>query len=527
MPKRFLVRVMSPILGLSFLLIASGGFGAWYIHRAYRDVAERVQQYLPTTQAAIRLEYALHEAVNELHLARSGRTDNIRSALDWVQEIIRQMEVARKHETTSRGEILILELERDIFVLFRPLRSETSRTPPLRLTPSEFQDFAEQLLDSGLTPEAMSKAKNYREFREAQLAESISEVGTQARRAGLLLGLLGLLGATAGVIGGFGVARVLQQSLVELSLPVRDAAGRLSEVVGPIRITSSSNLDELQTSLGELSQRVATAVNRLQEAQREHLRAEQLAALGQLAAGLAHELRNPLTAMKTLVQAARYQGGESALDARDLEILEEEMTRLSKTLQTFLDYARPPTPERRWTELEGVIQGTLDLVSPRASQQGVTLTTELPPTLPPVYVDAEQIRQTLLNLLLNSLDAMPRGGRIVISAVHEQRPESTTTSTPETGTTATALSDSDSDAEWLRVTLRDSGSGLPQDLGDKVFEPFISTKEAGTGLGLAICRQIMESHGGSIQAVNGSRAGAEFVLRLPVHRAGPPSPEAS
>src|SRR5690606_16059611 len=113
---------------------------------------------------------------------------------------------------------------------------------------------------------------------------------------------------------------------------------------------------------------------KLQAAQRENLRAEQLAATGQLAAGLAHELRNPLTAMKTLVQAARQQEG-AALDARDLEVLEEEMTHLNEAIQTFLDFARPPTLRRRAVHIAEVIQRTLQLAAPHAAQQGVVLST--------------------------------------------------------------------------------------------------------------------------------------------------------
>ena len=137
-----------------------------------------------------------------------------------------------------------------------------------------------------------------------------------AQRIGLGLLLLGILGAVAGVLAGFGMARSVHRSLVEISVPVRDIAGRLNEVVGPIKVASDTELAELDGALRLLADKTADVVQRLQESQREMLRHEQLAAVGQLAAGLAHELRNPLMSVKLIVQTAEERANGALNTAR-------------------------------------------------------------------------------------------------------------------------------------------------------------------------------------------------------------------
>ena len=150
----------------------------------------------------------------------------------------------------------------------------------------------------------------------------------------------------------------------------------------------------------------------MEESRREALRAEQLAAVGQMAAGIAHELRNPLMAMKILVQAAAEES-PPVLAGRDLTVLEEEITRLERSTETFLDFARPPEIERRTFDLRNLINQTLDLVSVRAQRQGVQLRCELSGDRElPIQADMGQIRQVLLNLVLNALDAVPHGGSV-------------------------------------------------------------------------------------------------------------------
>jgi signal transduction histidine kinase len=293
-------------------------------------------------------------------------------------------------------------------------------------------------------------------------------------------------------------------------------AGKLNEVVGPITLSAAAGFEELELALQDMADHVGTVIERLEQREREVMRGEQLAAVGQLAAGIAHELRNPLMAIKILVQSAA-EGPEGALRGRDLAVVEEEIGRLERSIQALLDFARPPTPETVALDLRQLVRQTVELVSARAEQQHVSLLCQFPEQAAMVEVDGVQIRQVLLNLLFNALDAMRDGGEVRMTILRQsQRQLHEEFCLADTG--------EGDDGYVLRVA--DTGSGLPAELGNRIFEPFVSTKETGTGLGLPICRRIIEDHRGEIKAHNDSRGGAEFVVWLPRARRGA-APEAS
>lgn len=221
------------------------------------------------------------------------------------------------------------------------------------------------------------------------------------------------------------------------------------------------------------------------------LRAEQMMAIGQVAAGVAHELRNPLTSIKGLIQVNLRELGTRGLPTDDLAVIEHEIRRMERTLQTFLDFARPPQPDRRRQDVGPIVQRVLALVGGRARKQHVELKFQQQEAALQADVDSDQIQQLLLNLVLNALDAMPRGGtlEVEISAPRERQ---------------------------LEVAVRDTGHGISPQILPKVFETFVSSKETGVGLGLPLSRRIAEDHGGSLTAYNLPLEGACFVLRLPV-----------
>lgn len=218
------------------------------------------------------------------------------------------------------------------------------------------------------------------------------------------------------------------------------------------------------------------------------LRAESLAEVGQVAAGLAHELRNPLTAIKMLVQANREDAESQGLPTEDLGVIEQEIRRMEDRLNVFIDFARPPRPERRLVDLDAVVNRTLALVGGRARKQRVTLKYE--PTPVELEADGEQLLQLLVNLALNALDVMPRGGVLEIQI----RP--------------------DADGQVEAVVL-DTGPGIPPRHLNRLYEPFFTSKETGLGLGLVVSQRIAHDHGGTLRATNRAGGGAQFVLRLP------------
>lgn len=307
--------------------------------------------------------------------------------------------------------------------------------------------------------------------------------------ARLLVGLGSLMGCSAAV-GGLVLARQMGRTFLrsfdDVSQRVHVAAQRLGCEVSQQIKTPQALLDQIRLLLEGIDR----VIQERQQSEREVLRADQLAMVGQIAAGVAHELRNPLTSIKLLIQTYLRDSTQQEPVDHDLEIIDHEIRRMEKCLQQFLDFARPPRPERRPINLVLLIERTLALVEGRARKQHVKLIFQPDSVDVVVEADEDQIQQLLVNLVLNALDAMPEGGDIEILL-----------STP-----------SDHQVE---LQVRDSGPGIPEELFPRLFDPFVSTKETGIGLGLAVSHRIAVRHGGNLAAENRPKGGACFTLRLP------------
>ena len=304
-----------------------------------------------------------------------------------------------------------------------------------------------------------------------------------------VLGLLaaGLLVAVTGGLFAWRNARRLDRSFRELTRQVRAAAAKLGRSVPALESTPEGLTAQVRALVNAIDQ----VVEDRQQREREVMRSDQLAMVGQIAAGVAHELRNPLTSVKMLVQTNLKEAGERGFPTEDLEIIEQEIRRMEKCLQLFLDFARPPKPERRPISLALLIERTLALVEGRARKQHVALRFVQPPATVIVEADEDQLQQLLVNLVLNALDAMPEGGSLEIRV------------------------DSSEDGH-AELHVLDDGPGIPEELFPRLFDPFVSTKETGIGLGLAVSHRIARSHGGTLSAMNRPEGGTHFTLSLPM-----------
>jgi signal transduction histidine kinase len=246
----------------------------------------------------------------------------------------------------------------------------------------------------------------------------------------------------------------------------------------------------------DLVHRVEQVVQKLHQRERDVRRAERLAALGQLAAGVAHEVRNPLAAVILLVETGRRDPTAGGLTDEDLDLIEQELHRIERSLRGLLDYARPPRPEPTACDLADVVRDAAALTRARADQQLVTVRLDLPPEPVPLHADAEQLRQVVLNLLLNALDVMPNGSEVSVAVAQP-------------------------DSRCVELTIADGGPGISAQVLPRLFEPFVSGKDTGLGLGLVVSKRIVEDHGGTIRGENPPGGGATFVVRLPAASGGP------
>jgi signal transduction histidine kinase len=224
-------------------------------------------------------------------------------------------------------------------------------------------------------------------------------------------------------------------------------------------------------------------------------RAEQLATVGELAAGIAHELKTPLLGLSSGTQLLNRHLDPGDHEGRHLtgEML-QRIQRMETAIQDLLNYARPSPTRLSRLDLNAIVERALRLVEPRAEHSGVLIHRDLASGLPHLQVDPEQIGQVLVNLVLNGIEAMVAGGRLEV----------------ETRRTGAAI----------QVVVNDSGPGISPAYRERVFRPFYTTKHTGTGLGLAIVRQIVERHGGGVSVGEAPRGGAQFVVSLPTDVGG-------
>ena len=488
------VRVAGPVIAISAIPLLVGVASAWQVNTQYKRVSRTLSLDVAGLRAGEELAIGIRDVRTQLnqYLREHGDEQSLQAASSARAEVGHWLTEAEKAAATDREKHDVAQLRQANDTFFSRLDEITSAKLPILDAKAKIAQLMHDVLEEKL----LNPAQQYLDSYEEDIEHSNDKNLQVANRAVLGLFLLGICGPLSGLGAGFGIARGFSRSIVRLSLPIQDAAGKLNEIVGPITFSSQAGLEEIEIVLHKIADQIGAVVERLQESRREALRAEQLAAVGQMAAGIAHELRNPLMAMKILVQAASEASPPNLAD-RDLVVLEEEITRLERSAETFLDFARPPEIERRTFDLKLLAGQVIDLVSPRASRQGIQIACDFPEGQSiPIRADMGQVRQVLLNLLLNALDAMPQGGQVSVRI-------------------ETADDAGNGSSGWVTVRVRDAGCGLPSELGSKIFEPFVSTKPTGIGLGLSICKRIVESHGGQIQAGNRPEGGAEFTIRLP------------
>jgi len=230
-------------------------------------------------------------------------------------------------------------------------------------------------------------------------------------------------------------------------------------------------------------------LSQVKELEMELRRSERLAALGKMAAGVAHELRNPLSSIKGLALVLKSKFSSDNNDHETADILVQEVERLNRSISELLDYARPQKLQKVDVDLHKLLNKGVSLLCIDAEATGVQMVTDFPKTLPMVKADEDKLNQMFLNLFLNSIQAMESGGTLTISTIK----------------TATSI----------RVTVSDTGCGIEEKNLGRVFDPYFTSKPEGTGLGMAMSAKIVEEHGGTITLRSIVNQGTSVVVEIP------------
>jgi signal transduction histidine kinase len=290
--------------------------------------------------------------------------------------------------------------------------------------------------------------------------------------------------------------------VISLRRGVADMQSRLDRLKSDLSFrlpVSRSELGRIASSVNELADTIQKEQREKTELQKAIQQKEKLASLGQLIAGVAHEIRTPLAAMKTRIQlwqraarGTRARSPRTDITKESMTMVVRELDRMENIVRKLLYFSKERTPKFRDGDLHAVIDSALDVVRHNLRKKRIAIKRFFTTGSPMVPMDENEIREVILNLLANAMEAMPEGGSISIT-------------TDRTG-------------ERMTVTVEDSGEGIPPAVAAKIFDPFFTTKESGTGLGLSIAYEIIHAHQGTLEYVKTNGGGARFILSLPTMR---------
>jgi len=428
----------------------------WRLH------AEVVAQWNRDIDWSERLETFDEETQSSLEtLVKRAETDRERAAAAMIEKLAGEYRSAVqtvRHPESRRG-TSGLAIQDQIF--------------GLAVKMSEQADFVRQINDELL------RTHNARRTR-------ISQVVLWAR--GLAITLVPALGIALG----WWTAARMQRTVARIQVTLHDPLLSAPDNLGTVQVRGGNELASIQQQVELVVDRLRRTGDDLQAARQEVVRAERLAAIGGLAAGVAHELRNPLTSVKLLLQHAGSRAGNAIVEGKKLTLILDEIERMETTIQGLLDFSRPAQPQRKLHDVRETVERAMHLIEGRAQRQHVSTELELGEEPLMIDGDPQQLQQVFINLMINAVEAMPRGGELRVVAKKSELRRN------------------------VALQICDTGDGIPPELLGRLFEPFATAKERGTGLGLAVSRRILEEHHGTIAVHSRTPRGTMFEVSLPL-----------
>lgn len=484
--KQFPLNFYSgPLVALGALVAVACLACSWYISRLQADLTRAVRQEAVGMVAATDIQVQLrHLRVHSLVLVADDNEERrkvVRKDLNAVDQALSSLEQTVSTEEDRR----LLDVIKSDYDDYRT-RLGLDQLPS---TLQQVSDLA-RWSDAHHMEDLLAPCKELADRQRARMNASLERSEDQTAWAGRVLLCLGLAGILSGLLSGYISARTLTRRVAQLYIRVQAVQAQLDQEVGAMTVQGSLQFEDLDEQLGRVVGRVSAVCSKLQEQERDLLRAEQLAAVGQLAAGVAHEVRNPLTGVKLLLQAAVREADPTPLTAERLHLLLQEVARIERTVQGLMDFAASSPRDRISQDIRSIIQAAIPMAQSRADVKSIRVVAKSGNRPILASVNSDQLLSLLTNLLFNAIDASPVGGEVALA----------TDTTPE---------------GRIRVQVTDSGLGIDRAISDRLFTPFSTTKPTGTGLGLTIARRIAREHGGDLTAANRVGGGACFVLTLP------------
>jgi two-component system sensor histidine kinase HydH len=391
------------------------------------------------------------------------------------------IEAARKQDTTNTillASILLLIGFAGVVSLFLAQAYRSTRTSLTRI--KAFSDNVVERMPVGLVAlDGNGRIISFNQAAEATLRLSSDQVTGRAASEVLPRQVLDLVAAlkdsTRTAIGR------------EFDWTFRDGS------LVPLDVTLSSLKGEDGTLWGTII--LCRDLTEVQSLKREVETTRRLASLGRLAAGIAHEIRNPLSSIKGFATYFKERYRDNPDDQKTSEIMMQEVDRLNRVITQLLEFARPPAIQKKRASLQSLIQRSLKMIESQTSAKGIQVLSDLPSNIQGVDLDPDGINQVLLNLYLNAIEAMERGGTLTVSLSKREG------------------------SPWVKLTVSDTGTGISKEDLEHVFDPYFTTKQTGTGLGLAIVHKIIEAHRGEVRVESEVGRGTTVFVLLPAAEA--------
>jgi signal transduction histidine kinase len=268
-----------------------------------------------------------------------------------------------------------------------------------------------------------------------------------------------------------------------------------------VEVKSSDDIGSLGEAFNSLLSKLERARRRVERYHFEQMkRADRLASIGEMAAGIAHEIKNPLAGIAGVIQVLKKEMPVGEPKRAVLEEVLSQVERMDKAVRNLLSFARPPEPKMSLVDINEMIGKLLDFLAPQFAKQGIMTERKLSAGLPWLTLDPDLIQQALINIALNAIQSMPTGGKFTVETKSENP------SAESSGS--------------VSITLADSGKGVSTENLSRIFNPFFTTRQQGTGLGLSITQRIVEQHNGEISVMSSAGKGATFVITLPYPKQG-------
>jgi signal transduction histidine kinase len=332
--------------------------------------------------------------------------------------------------------------------------------------------------------------EDYKEVHERSMVAARDEIRSELA----FINVMALIAIPGALILG---AMLLYTLLKRILWPIRELAGESRP--GGKAATDGDEVKALSRRVHSLLEDVDQTQTELQQSREHLLQSEKLALVGKLAAGVAHTIRNPLTSVKMRLFSMERSLDLAATQKEDFEVISDEIRHIDTIVRNFLEFSRPPKLKIQSVSPSDVVDLAIQLLRHRIESYGVTLELYRHRKLPAIEGDPEQLKEVLVNLIVNACEAMGDGGQITIR-------------------------EEEGFAEPLGnvavIKLSDNGPGIPETIRDKVFQPFFSTKEEGTGLGLSIAARIIEDHKGCLNVKSREGKGTTFIITLPCKEEG-------